>query len=261
MRSKAKKIKTIIQTAFLAILRPFLKAVFPSLEVVQGPLTFAEDGLYTRTNCDFVNDERFIKSYNAAKSTQSWGRDIRWRAYTIAWAAGKCSSLEGDFVECGVNRGGYAMMVVTYIDFKNLKKNFYLLDTYNGIDKQFLTQSEEKKGAPLEGRYSECYEDVVETFKDFQNVKIVRGSVPETLPRVDSQKIAFLSIDMNNSIPEIAAAEYFWDKVVSGGVIILDDYGWGGYHAEQKTAFDKFTEARGIKVFSLPTGQGLIFKP
>jgi hypothetical protein len=30
---------------------------------------------------------------------------------------------------------------------------------------------------------------------------------------------------MNNAAPEIAAAEYFGDRMISGG-IVLNDYGW-----------------------------------
>ena len=65
---------------------------------------------------------------------------------------------------------------------------------------------------------------------------------------------------MNCEIPEIAAAEFFWDTLVSGGVIVLDDYGWQG-HIVQKHAFDLFSSRKGVQVLSLPTGQGLIFKP
>jgi hypothetical protein len=49
--------------------------------------------------------------------------------------------------------------------------------------------------------------------------------------------------------------------MVSGGVIVLDDYGWGGYHMEQKLGFDQFAARRDVDILSLPTGQGLIFKP
>ena len=55
----------------------------------------------------------------------------------------------------------------------------------------------------------------------------------------DSDKVAYLSIDMNSTIPEIAAAEYFWPKMVNGGVMILDDYGFSK-HTNQKIAFDNF---------------------
>lgn len=257
-----RKILKSIQSVLVKFLTLLLKIIQPYHVVIQGPVTFSEDGLATKANSDFVNDARFKNAYLAGKVTNSWnGADVRWRAYVVAWAANKCAFLDGDFVECGVNRGGSAMVAIQYVNFKNLNKKFYLLDTYKGIDERYITKSEKQKGAPIEGKYSECYEEVVKTFKDFSNVKIIRGAVPDTLPQVPSEKIAYLSIDMNNRLPEIAAAEYFWDKLVSGGVIVLDDYGFGGYHMEQKIGFDQFAAERGVEVLSLPTGQGLIFKP
>jgi hypothetical protein len=64
---------------------------------------------------------------------------------------------------------------------------------------------------------------------------------------------------MNVKEPEIAAANYFWEKVVKGGVVILDDYGFPK-HIEQKLAFDQFAKEKGVEILSLPTGQGIIFK-
>jgi len=65
---------------------------------------------------------------------------------------------------------------------------------------------------------------------------------------------------MNCVIPEIAAAEYFWDKLVPGAAIVLDDYGWIGCE-EQKYAFNEFAKRKGVPILCLPTGQGLIIKP
>ena len=73
-------------------------------------------------------------------------------------------------------------------------------------------------------------------------------------------KVCYLSIDMNCVAPEIAAAEYFWHKLVPRAVIVLDDYCWGT-HYEQKLALDRLAARRGARVLALPTGQGLIFKP
>jgi predicted O-methyltransferase YrrM len=80
------------------------------------------------------------------------------------------------------------------------------------------------------------------------------------LSQVPAKKVAYLSIDMNCVMPEIAAAEYLWDRIVSGGVILLDDYGWQGAIA-QKRAFDEFAQKRNTLVLPLPTGQGVILKP
>lgn len=228
--------------------------------LVRGPLTYNEDGLATRHNSDFVTDRRFLVAYQRGKETGSWGgADIQWRAFISCWAANRARSLVGDFVECGVNRGGLAMTVMHYIDFQRLDRKFYLLDTFCGLVEKYITQEERQLGI-VPGRYEECYEFVQATFRDFPNVEIIRGTVPDTLPLVKAEKVAYLEIDMNCAEPEIAAAEYFWDKLVSGAVVILDDYGWEG-HIVQKRAFDQFAQQRGVQVLALPTGQGLIFKP
>ncbi len=89
---------------------------------------------------------------------------------------------------------------------------------------------------------------------------IVKGDIPESLSEIKSEKISLLSIDLNCAAPEIAAAEFFWDKLVSGAAIVLDDYGWAK-HIVQKHAFDAFAERKKVAILSLPTGQGLIIKP
>ena len=53
--------------------------------------------------------------------------------------------------------------------------------------------------------------------------------------------------------------EYFWPKLVPGGIIILDDYGYGN-NQEQKWAHDTWAASKRIKILPLPTGQGLIMK-
>lgn len=146
-----------------------------------------------------------------------------------------------------------------YIAFERLPKRFWLLDTFCGLPEKYLSKEEQALGIQA-GGYDECYHEVVKTFEDFDNVSIIRGAVPDTLDQVSAEKICYLSLDMNCAEPEIAAAVFFWDKLVSGAVVILDDYGWKK-HIHQKLAFDEFARERGVQVLALPTGQGLIFKP
>ncbi|MFS8084483.1 MAG: TylF/MycF/NovP-related O-methyltransferase, partial [Acidobacteriota bacterium] len=163
--------------------------------------------------------------------------------------------------ECGVNKGGLARTVIHYVDFPKLDKKFYLLDTFQGLSEKYLTDGEKKREREwsVAWGYEECYDLVKETFKDF-NVEIIRGPVPETLPQVKTEKVCYLSLDMNCALPEIAAAEFFWEKLVSGAVMVLDDYGWAN-HDEQKHAFDRFAASKQVQILPLPTGQGLIIKP
>jgi len=239
-----------------------IKAFGPSYELVEGPLTYNQDGLATQHNCDFLKDELFMQSYERGKSLESWqSLDIHWRVYIACWAANKAKSLEGDFVECGVYKGGLTMSVMHYVDFKSLHKKFYLLDTFSGFEEKYISEEERKRGI---GKlvHEECYDKVVETFKEFKNVEIIRGPVPDSLSLVKAEKVSYLSIDMNNAAPEIAAGEFFWDKLVGGGIIVLDDYGYGvDAYIVQKHAWDDFAYKKGVQVLSLPTGQGLIFKP
>jgi hypothetical protein len=168
-------------------------------------------------------------------------------------------SLPGDFVECGVNRGGYALTVIKYLNFETLDKTFYLLDTYEGLAERYISPEEKARGVRV-GEYEPCYDAVVRTFGEHPNAKVIKGVVPETLPSVDTDCVAFLSLDMNTRDPEIAAAEHFWEMLSSGAAIVLDDYGWRK-HREQQRAFDDFARKRGVQVLALPTGQGLILKP
>jgi O-methyltransferase len=165
--------------------------------------------------------------------------------------------LPGDFVECGVNKGGFARTIIDYVDLERSGKSFFLFDTFKGLATSHLTHGERSRDFFT---YTDCLDEVKRTFSPFHCVDIVPGTVPETLSSRIIDRVAFLSIDMNCVMPEIAAAEHFWPKLVSGAVMVLDDYGWEMHH-EQKVAFDEFARSRGVSVLSLPTGQGLIFKP
>ncbi len=225
-----------------------------------GKATYNQDGLVTAHNAEFMQDPRFAAAYAAGQSTGSWTfGDLHWRAYVICWAADRGATLDGDFVECGVNRGGYALSVIKYVQFENLPKKFFLLDTYEGLVENYISPEEKELGVRV-GEYEPCYDAVVRTFGPYSNVEIIKGPVPDTLPMVKTDRIAFLSLDMNAREPEIAAATHFWEVLTTGAAIVLDDYGWRK-HLEQKRAFDEFARRRGVQVLSLPTGQGLILKP
>ena len=222
-----------------------------------------QNGLITNFTCNFMEESRFLDAYNLGIETGALRHhpgDLYWRAYVACWAAYKAKELPGDFVECGVNLGFLSRVITDYVGFQNLDKKFYLIDTFSGFPLETMGEEQREHLTPqVTSEYKECYEEVKATFKEFPNVIIVRGKVPDVLASIESDKIAFISLDMNNADAEIAAAEYFWDKIVSGGVILLDDYGhpMSIFHRKK---FDEFCEKRKVKVLTLPNGQGLIFK-
>jgi hypothetical protein len=181
--------------------------------------------------------------------------DPRWRAYTACWAASHAARLPGDFVECGVNRGGLALTILEYLDFNSLDKRFFLLDTFEGPPQGLQVE------AAMRDLYSDCYADVVRTFAPYRGVRIVRGVVPNTLGAIDAAEIAFLSIDMNCAEPEVAATRLLWPRLTPGGLVLLDDYAGGPAHEHQKRQLDALAVDLGVSILTMPTGQGLIVKP
>jgi hypothetical protein len=64
---------------------------------------------------------------------------------------------------------------------------------------------------------------------------------------------------MNCAAPGVATATYFWDRLVPGAFILMDDYGYDGF-ANQKQEMDAFAAARDTPILSLPSGQGPMIK-
>lgn len=230
-------------------------------------ITYSNDLLYTFHNAGFMEDPLFIQSYQLGKDTDGGtllkNYDIQWRIHVLCWAARHAMQLEGDFVDCGVHTGIFARAVIHYVGFEKSDKKYYLLDTFNGLDEKYSTQKEFERNH-LMGYDKEDSDallvQVTNTFKPF-NTKIIKGPVPETLVEVDSEKICYLSVDMNCVQPEIDALEFFWDKIVSGGLIILDDYGYANVTNDQKRAHDEFARSKNVEILTLPTCQGLLIKP
>jgi len=152
-----------------------------------------------------------------------------------------------------------------YLNWDETGKTFYLLDTFAGIDEKYVTGTKAAETIDLnkkhidEGFYVQGVESVRANFAEWNNVRIVEGPIPETLPQIETDAIAYLHLDMNNAVPEVAAFDHFWERLVTGAIVLLDDYAYSGY-SDQKLAMDKAAAAKGAAVASLPTGQGLIIK-
>lgn len=234
--------------------------------MVQGPLTYNQDGLATRHNADFMADPRFRAAYAAGMQNAPQGTQVQWRVHVALWCATQAAALEGDFVECGVHTGILSGAVMTWLDFARLAdRRFYLFDTWQGIPVEQISEEEKRFGvADMNRKYRDgdaLHAGVVAKFARWPNAVVVRGRVPESLAALDaSRKVAYASIDMNVAAAEMAAADFLWPRLVPGAPMLLDDYGWAA-HVNQKRAWDAFAERERVPILALPTGQGLIVKP
>jgi O-methyltransferase len=232
---------------------------------------YSADGMHLEAkHLGFLTDPRFVRAYNRGmNSGHHIGRDkgstadihIEYRVYIECWAAEACLRLDGDFVCCGVNTGIMPLAICDYTDFNSTDKRIWLFDTFTGIPENQMSASERApRTRENADHFSDCYAIAAENFAPFARAKLVRGMVPDTLATVPIDRVAYLAIDMNIAYPERKAIEYFWPKLSTGALVVLDDYGWTRY-AEQRISMDEFAASVGVSVLTLPTGQGLMMKP
>lgn len=227
---------------------------------------YDNDGLRSVHNHDFMIDHAYLSAYR--RGVQAAGSDYKWywRVHIGLWAATTASKLSGDYVECGVNRGFLSSAIMQQLSWDSTGRIFYLLDTFQGIDLKYLNENEIEGGVSVRnsldlksGFYTNNLKEVEHNFAEWANIKIIQGSIPDTLIQISAEKVAFLHIDLNCAEPEVAALEYLWDKMVCGGIVLLDDYAYFGFQS-QKVAMDNWALKHNVAIASLPTGQGLIVK-
>lgn len=233
------------------------------LSTPKSPGFFAGDSLITcGRNLGFLNDEKFMDSFKRAclryenEAIRYILAQLIWRKHVLASCAVNCLLLEGDFVECGTEYGFGVDVVSDYIDFKSTSKSWWLYDTFAGVPDSQMDKGTAPNPAVVAANQ---FEIVKMKFIDQPRFKIIKGMVPDSFVQGIPSEIAYLHIDMNNAFAELAAIKELLDRVVIGGHVILDDYGWVAF-ARQHMSENLFFRNLGFRVMELPTGQGLFVK-
>lgn len=255
---------TDLQTS-IAVLGPILKNVVAPAHATAfwGDKMFTLDKLVS-----FFDEPNFEESYRKIHGGHNYDdynspHTIAWRLHTLVCAMRNAKALDGDFVECGTYKGDFAWFLTQMVP---LDRPFYLYDSWEGFNPELTNQSDFPRGPHFfefaQGEYSKpgIYESVLERFKDQGLwVNVIKGFVPKVLEAICPLKIAFLHMDLNSARAEIAALDFLWERIVPGGYIVFDDYGWVMF-SKQHEAEKKWMADRGHHIFELPTGQGLVVK-
>ena len=218
---------------------------------VMGGVHFADNFLTWGRNNSMFDDQPFVEAWETNIETPA-DRAIAWRRYILACAAYHCVQLDGDFVECGAYTGVGVKTVVDYLGGREFPKTFWAYDLFEHAE-GMLHHSMPDHGEGL-------YERVKAKFAGYDQVRVVKGMIPDVFAGNSPEKIAYLHIDMNQAPAELAALEHLFDRLVPAGMLILDDYEWAMAYRGQKLAEDPWFDARGYRVMPLPTGQGLVIK-
>jgi len=153
------------------------------------------------------------------------------------------------FVECGVARGGCIALMKSVAGENN---NIFGFDSFEGMpditkedisdyNKSDIYSGFGKPGDNLSGGIETVYNTFNTLNLDMKNVHLVKGYFQDTLNKqvlIDSiGEIAVLRLDGDWYESTKICLEKLYSKVISGGIIIIDDYGhWVG----AKTATDEF---------------------
>lgn len=226
------------------------------------------DGLTSVHNSSFMQDPAFVRAYNrGSQAARGVDHHWYWRFNVGLWCLRTAMKLPGDFVEFGVNYGMLASGGMLDLDWNNQDKTFFLFDSFAGMKPEHIENATEgnehlteyNNTALSNGFYAISADEVRDNFAEFNNVEIVAGFIPDTLDQLTSTEVAFVHIDMNNPTPEEDALRFVWDRVVPGGIILLDDYAQKSFEL-QKSSMDALSAEMGFHILALPTGQGLIIK-
>ncbi len=221
---------------------------------------FNADNLATVNRHEFLINEKFIMARNAAESR--WGteqvRDISWRLHVMLWAFGlalKKSKINNViFVECGTGRGYMAAGIAEFHNLDEKTPSFYLIDTFTS---HLVLSSGNSIASPAHFAYSDGDDEVKEYFSRYSNIKIIKGLIPDALQQLPNLPIGFLHIDLNNADAENAALNYLADRLISGSILIFDDYGGPGGN-DQAIIHEIFADNHNKELLVLPTGQAVI---
>jgi O-methyltransferase len=180
-------------------------------------------------------------------------------AYVIRQFCRHCLHLPGDFAECGVYKGGSAYLIAATLADSGIKneRQLHLFDTFEGMPS---TANDDPSGIK-EGRFGDTSLAAVQEYlKEFPFVRFHPGYIPLTLEPVRESRFAFVHIDVDLYQTTRDCLEFFYERMVPGGVMIFDDYGWAIFKDSEKRAVDEFLADKEEVTISLRTGQCIVIK-
>lgn len=194
-----------------------------------------------------------VYEYTGPDSVRSRGQDIPKRGFTAIGVERlenirNCAQvifedeIPGDFMECGVWRGGACIYMRGLLKNQGVKdRTVWLADTFNGFPSDV-----DEKWAAINITFSVSEEQVRFNFMRYglldHQVKLLPGDFSETLPGFVGE-LALLRLDADAHRSTMDALKAMYPKVSPGGFVIADDY---LNIAETRNAVDEYREKNGI---------------
>jgi len=162
-------------------------------------------------------------------------------------------------VEVGVYKGGSAKFISQVLELLGLKSTVFACDTFTGhavVDERYDgTHQANIDFADVE------LKDVQEYLLERKDIQVIPGDIFQTYEQLPTERsIGLLHVDVDVYPATKFCLETFGPRIVSGGFIVCDDYGFTTCKGA-KVAVDEFCEAnKEWKLLHLLTGQAVLFK-
>jgi predicted O-methyltransferase YrrM len=175
------------------------------------------------------------------------------RAQTLYQLARHAGCLAGGFAEIGVYRGGTASLLAHVADQKG--KQVHLFDTFAG-----MPETDVARDLLGRGDFADTSLEEVQRFlARYRSPVFHQGEFPGTAGPVDGERFSLVHVDADIASSVEACCAYFYPRLVPGGVMVFDDYGFTSTPGAKATA-DAFFAGKPEPVLHLVTAQAIAIK-
>lgn len=199
----------------------------------------------------FLEDDAFLKYYVQFMDVGNWHSLDR--KYTLNQLLKLTLHLEGDVVECGVYKGASAFIMCQA--HRDTGRIVHLFDSFEGLSAPGRCDGDYW----AQGALAMSEQMLRESLAEFTNYHVYKGWIPERFCEMTNDKLSFLHIDVDLYQPTLASLEFFYGRMVTGAVLLFDDYGFSTCPGA-KRAVDEFFLGRPEQIVMLPTGQAFTVK-
>ena len=163
--------------------------------------------------------------------------------------------MQGEFWECGVYRGGTAVMLAEMLTrHEGQASRLHLFDTFAG-----MPDTDPDRDFHVRGEFADTSEAAVRgRVGDQRGVVFHPGLIPQTFEGLETRRVAFAHVDVDIYRSVVDCCEFLMPRMVPGGFVVFDDYGFPSCPGARQ-AVDEFFRDRPERPLVLSTGQAVVF--
>jgi hypothetical protein len=170
-------------------------------------------------------------------------------AFTVFSLARAQSGLGGAMAEVGVYQGCSAKIISVASGGAPL----HLFDTFTGLPPPDAREHKRLR----EGQYAASLSGVRNFLADHANIHFHPGLFPETAAPCAETRFSFVHLDVDLKSSTLRCLEFFYPRMLRGGVILTHDY---SYLHGVRAAFDEFLATREERAIEMSTSQAMVVK-